>query len=122
MPDRCWQTDRSANAFGAAQMSTHLMKKSPYERNTTHMQGCSESSEATSETSAARPIQLYVYGCLQHCSFFTVAKRAVGMNSHASSSLSSFTCIYQRYGTDQSEKMWFPCTISTELISVTVLS
>lgn len=42
----------------AAQMSTHLMKKSPEERNTTYLQGCFESSEATSETSAAKPIRL----------------------------------------------------------------
>lgn len=42
----------------AAQMSTHLMKKSPEECNTTYLQGCFESSEATSETSAAKPIRL----------------------------------------------------------------
>lgn len=42
--------------LGAPQMSTCLMKNSPIERNTTNLQGCFESREATCETSAAKPI------------------------------------------------------------------
>lgn len=42
----------------AAQMSTRVMKKSPEECNTTYLQGRFESSKATSETSAAKRIQL----------------------------------------------------------------
>lgn len=50
---RCWHTDLGADALRDAQMSTRLVKKSPVERCTTYLQGCFESSEATSETSAA---------------------------------------------------------------------
>lgn len=59
-PDRRWYTVRGVDALRAAQMSNRRLKKIPGEANTTYLQSGFESREATSETSAAKPIQLEV--------------------------------------------------------------
>lgn len=55
-PDGCWRTDRGADALKICSNVNSCNEKSPVKRNTTYLQGCFESSEATSETSAAEHI------------------------------------------------------------------
>lgn len=57
--DKRWHTDQGADTLGAAQMSKSLMKKSPKQHTTTYKQRRFESVEATSETSAAKLVEVW---------------------------------------------------------------